>query len=299
MSISLMQLRAFVAVADTAGFVSGAELLGISQSAISHTIANFESEIGSELFTRRPRVTTTALGKQILPQARAALAAVDAIESNLSERTASSSGFVRLALARTVSFGLLPELMQLWRSNYPSIRVQIFEGDDDELLSWLETGMVDAAILMNPARIHPSAVVLGTDHYAAVLRRDHPLAEEELISPSDLSDDPMLLSDSGCAPYVDRIMRAANPNFYPKSVVRDAGALLSMVASGVGVCLLPSAGQPMLPSTLVMVPLEPTESRVLVFSGPSNREWLPAVRSLAGVCAEHPVHLPELKPSRG
>lgn len=285
MSVSLLQLRALVTVVEADGFAAAATELGLTQSAVSHAIASLERELGGSVLTRRPKVLPTALGRQLLPQARSALAAVSAIESHATAH-AQAGGTVRLGVVRTAVFGLIPELLPRWRAAYPEITVQVFEGDDDELPEWLEAGIIDAAVLVNPAQQHPQSVVVAEDEYAAVLPSDHPLAEQAVISPTDLLDDPMVVSDSGCGPYVRRIMRAADAGFRPVSVVRDDGALFGMVAGGVGVCLLPSLGKRMLPAGLVMVRLSPTEPRQLVFSGPLGRDWSPAVSSLAAECRD-------------
>lgn len=294
MSVTLLQLRAFAATVEHGSFGSAAAELGLTQSAVSHAVASLEREIGGNVLTRRPRVAPTALGKQLLPHAETALRAADAIEAAAKLHGYDASGEVRLGTVRTASYGLIPALLQSWRAAYPSIKVRLFEGDDDELPLWLEAGLLDAAILVDPTEPPNGAVLLGCDRYAVILPKDHPLAEESCVSPSDLIDDPMVLSDSGCAPYVKRIMTQANPQFRPVSVVRDASALLSMVAAGIGVCLLPEIGRAMLPADLVMVRLEPSEERQLFFAGPANRDWIGPVQRLAEFCLEHPLNVPGL-----
>lgn len=283
MPITLAQLRAFVAVADAGGFGGAADGLSTTQSAVSHAVAALEEDLGVPLFVRRPRVRLTAAGSSVLSHARAAVGAADAVQLAAVEATQSTSGRVRLAVPPTAAFGLLPEIMERWRAAYPGISVQVFEGDDDELGAWLDAGLVDAAILINPETAPVDAVEVGRDEYEATLPIDHPLAGQRIIDPADLLDDPVLTASSGCGPYVTRIMRRADPSFQPASVVRDIGALLGMVAAGVGVTIFPSIGRGMLPPSLVSVPLTSTETRSLVFSGPASGEWTPQVSALAAV----------------
>lgn len=283
MSISLSQLRAFVAVADGGSFADAASYLATSQSAVSHAVAALEGELGANVLTRRPTVRLTALGSQVLSHARSAVAAADAVTVAASESRSGTSGLVRLAVAPTVAFSLLPTLMDDWRSAYPDIHFRVFEGDDDELLSWLDGGIVDAAILVNPTHSHPDAVEVGSDEYEATFRSDHPLAGEVEVDPKELLDDPLLCCAGACGHYVRDIMRTADPAFTPANIVSDIGTLLGMVSAGIGITVFPSIGRGMLPRGLVAVPLTTTVRRRLVFSGPDTRAWSPLVLALHGV----------------
>ncbi len=280
MSISLAQLRSFVAIVDAGSFAAAADYLLTSQSAVSHALSALEVELGAAVLTRRPSVRLTALGAQVLPHARSAVAATDAVVNAAAQNREGTAGLVRLAVAPTVAFALLPSLMDGWRAAYPSIRFQVFEGDDDELQTWLDGGLVDAAILVNPTHVHPDAIEVGHDEYEATLRTDHPLAGEAVIDPADLLDDPFLCSAGACGQYVEQIMRDADPTFRPANIVSDIGSLLGMVAAGIGVTIFPSIGRGMLPRGLVNLPLTTTARRHLVFSGPERREWSPLVRAL-------------------
>lgn len=280
MTISLAQLRSFVLVVDEGGFAPAAERLGLTQSAVSHAVASLEGELDGALITRRPSIAVTALGARVLPHARAAVASADGVSAVAAEFHGQTSGLVRLAAAATVSFGLLPTLLATWKRDYPGIHVQLFEGDDDELPLWLEKGIVDAAVLINPEQIHADAIEIARDDYRATFRSDHPLADEASLAASDLLDDPVLVSGGGCAQSVLDILRSADPDFRPIQEVRDIGALLGMVAADVGITVFPSIGHGMLPRELVMVPITPAVTRSLVFSGPLSRPWSPLVTAL-------------------
>jgi len=280
MSVTLAQLRSFTAVIDEGGFAQAAAQQGLTQSAVSHAVATLEDTLGGTLVNRRPTITVTALGSRVLPHARAAIASADGVTAAAAEFHGQTTGLVRLAAAATVSFGLLPSLLASWKRAHPGIDVQLFEGDDDELPLWLEKGIVDAAVLINPEHVHPDAVEVARDDYRATLRTDHPLAGEGTLAAAELVDDPVLVSGGGCAANVLDIFRSVDPDFRPVQEVRDIGALLGMVAADVGITVFPSIGQGMLPRELVMVPITPTRTRSLVFTGPTSRPWSPLVTAL-------------------
>jgi len=285
MNITLAQLRALVSVIDLGSFGAAADQLGMTQPAISHAITTLERTVGGAVLRRRPTVAPTALGRRILPHARAALASVDALASEVAAHHGRAGGSVRIAATSTVCQGLMPELIQHWREHAPMIELQLFEGDDEELPVWLEDGLVDAAILIDADPTPRGGILLRHDPFLAVIRRDHVLAEESRVHLRDLLDDPFMLSTGGCETQIRKIFALANEPLVATQQVRETGTLISMVAGDMGVTVMPSLAQAMLPPSLVMIPLEPHFERTLTFSGPTSRPWSPLVEALRDTLA--------------
>lgn len=292
MGATVAQLRVFTAVIANGGFGVAAEELGMSQSAVSHALAALERALGAPLVLRHGSVRPTALGAAILPHAQAALASVTAIDEVVSSHLGQHAGTVRVAAPPTVCCGLLPQLMRTWRAELPGVEVQVFEGDDDELSPWLETGVVDAAILVDPAPPPPAHVVVGRDAFHAVVRADHPLAGQEHITMAELVEDPLLVSKGGCEPQTRALCSMAGVPYAPAQHVRELGTLIGMIAAGIGVSTVPDLGRGLLPPGLVMVPLKPSLERALVLTGPLTRPPSPLVDALLRTAPEVPAPLP-------
>jgi DNA-binding transcriptional LysR family regulator len=288
MGLNLAQLRALVAVADTGGFGLAAEELEVSQSAVSHAVAALERAVGGPVLHRNgaggtgPPVRCTALGEQLLPHARTAVMAADAVLSIAGRHGRAPAGTVRLAAPPTVCQGLLPELLRAWSAALPRIRVRVFEGDDDEVAAWLEAGTADAAVLVDPGPVPAGGRLVGEDGLHALLRRDHPLAGQPVIDAADLDDDEFLLSGGGCERQVRELYRRAGARFAPVHRIRGLGTLIGMVRAGVGVSIVPDLARSALPAGLVLVPVRPAVRRRLVLTGPATRPWHPAVTALVG-----------------
>ncbi|MFB8241846.1 LysR family transcriptional regulator [Kitasatospora purpeofusca] len=278
--VNLAQLRALVAVADAGGFGSAAAELGVSQSAVSHAVAALERVLGAPVLHRGTPARPTPLGERILPHARTAVASASAVRSIAEHHSGGLTGTVRLAAPTTVCQGLLPALLRDWRAEHPRLTVRVFEGEDHELAVWLETGTVDAAVLVDVDRLLPGAVPLGTDSMHALLRRDHPLAGEAGIDVADLEDDDFLLSEGGCERHIRDAYRRAGVRFAPRHRIRDLNTLIGMVHAGVGVSVMPALAQPMLPPDCVLVPIRPAAHRTLTLTGPAGRPWSPVVTGL-------------------
>ncbi|HEY0248433.1 MAG TPA: LysR family transcriptional regulator [Gryllotalpicola sp.] len=279
MGVTLPQLRALVAVVDRASFTDAAAELRVSQSAVSHAVLGLEKEVGGRVLQREGRVALTALGHRVVEHARAALASVAALESAI-KTDAAPAGPVRLGAVATVCQGLLPELLPLWAAKLPNIEVQIYEGDDDEMPEWLEAGVVDAAILVEPSPAPLGGKLVATDEFAAVVRRDHPLAALEGIPLAELREDGLIVSTGGCEGHVKRMHDDAGLAYSYSHRVREMSTLFRMVEQGMGVAIVPTLGRGMLPDELVMRPLAQRRPRRLVLSGPSSRPWHPLARAL-------------------
>ncbi|MYX05327.1 LysR family transcriptional regulator [Streptomyces sp. SID8375] len=294
MTLNLPQLRAFLAVVDAGGFSAAAAELGMSQSAVSHAVASLERELTAPLLIRASPVRTTVLGAKVLPHARMALSAVRSVEQLAADAGGTMTGTVRLASTPTVCQGLLPGLLRHWREDQPRITVRVFEGDSAEVADWLEDGTADAAVLIDPppaiAGKYPRSgpgIQLATDEYRALLPRDHPLADEPRVDIRDLEDDPFLISPNGCEARVRTLHSLAGLRFSPTHRVRDLATLISMVQAGLGVTVLSEVSRSLIPSDLVLLPLQPQTSRRLVLTGPQARPWHPALRTLAESAAGH------------
>lgn len=279
MEITLSQLRALIAVIDRGSFTDAASQLGVSQSAVSHSVASLEQAVGGPVLKRGGSVALTRLGDRIVAHARSALASVSALESAV-RLDETLTGTVRLGAVATVCQGLLPELLPLWAARLPKVEVQIYEGDDEELPGWLEAGVIDAAILVGPSPMPEGGKLIATDEFSAVIRADHPLALLEAISLSELLVDGLIVSAGGCESQVKRMYAKEQLTCTFEHRVREISTLFRMVEQGFGVAIVPSLGQGMLPEGVFMRPLAPRQHRELVLSGPASRPWHPLAQAL-------------------
>lgn len=144
---SLQSLRAFAAVAETGGFTRAASALGVTQTAVSHQIAQLEDWLGGQVFLRENRaIRLTALGETLLPEVSASLAALHKVLSSARNTDATKS----LRISTTPEFGtqwLTPRLQGFLDAN-PNVRVSLsleyrrakLDGEDADVAIWLGGG---------------------------------------------------------------------------------------------------------------------------------------------------------------
>jgi DNA-binding transcriptional LysR family regulator len=263
-TVTLWQLQAVRAVADSGSFSVAAAEPGTSQPNVSAAVSAFEKYIGQILFSRHP-VTQTGACRALLPGIRLVLDDIEKLEETISLISMGPDTFT-LAVPSTLNLAFGSVLKELWRREFPELHVEMLEGENDEMPHWLASGAVDVGIIIDPIDedLLGRWYELYNDVYVGIVRIDHPLSSETVVHTAEFLDDRVGLSDSGCRTEVEAFCRAANPEFAPDLLVRDIAALLTLVRSGSIVTILPSTCETILPSGVTMINLDPRISRRLI-----------------------------------
>lgn len=196
---SVMQLRVFLAVAERLHFRSAAEDLGMSQPSLSQALATLEEGLGLHLVERSTRsVLVTPVGKQLLPYARAAVGAMDAVADAAAGSGGPLFGQLRIGVIPTAAPYLLPGLLPALAERFPDLKPRIVEDQTARLLDGLRSGAIDLAIMAVPTdATGVAAIPLYTERFALLVPSDHPLSGAQGVSPDVLADQPLLLLDEG------------------------------------------------------------------------------------------------------
>ncbi len=137
----------FVAVLDAGSFSRAADLLHVSQSALSARVAELEAQIEARLLDRGPHgVRATAAGKRLLPHARAILAAFDQAQRAMAAEEPLEAGFVVLGVTPTVGAAVLPFVLRSGLAVCPGIVWRTSQAPSRQLVKLLEAGEIDAAL---------------------------------------------------------------------------------------------------------------------------------------------------------
>ncbi|MCW6007644.1 LysR family transcriptional regulator [Micromonospora sp. CPCC 205371] len=258
----LAQLRALVAVADCGGFTRAAADLGLTQPAVSHAIAALERQLGHRLVDRdRGGTTLTPVGKAVVDDAREAVRAADRV-AQLASTAGDLTGELRLGGMPSTNLAVLPALQRRFVRRHPGVRISLLEGTDDEMVDWVERGLVDLSCVVT-ALGTVSGPVLAEDEFVVVVDPEHPLAGEAEVTAADLIDDPFITSASGCEPIVEAIFGAARLPFRPAHRVTQLSTIVTMVRAGMGVSIMPTLLLGDDPAGVVTLPLRPRVPRVV------------------------------------
>jgi DNA-binding transcriptional LysR family regulator len=192
-------LRAFVVVAEELSFTRAAERLFIAQQALSSQIQQLETRLGTRLFERTTRkVSLTEAGEQLLPDAIAALEALDAGTSRLAATLRAQRATLRVGLSGTSTVPLATETMRRFQERHPDVDLQVSNAGLDRPAAGLKEGAVDVAFVRPPFLDEGLSMVtvLSEERYA-VVRHDHPLAARESVLPEDVVGEPWIWVEGG------------------------------------------------------------------------------------------------------
>ena len=176
-NMRLQDLKIFLHVAELGNLHRSAEVLGLTQSALSKTLGRLEGEVGLQLFERTPRgVTATEAGRTLVRHARKVLLAVNDLEDELGEQRVARSGTVRLGSLPYLLPSLLSPLLAGFLSSRPLATFSIETHLSAHLVALLQTGQVDLALAAAPHTLPGDLeyLPLGVLTMQIVARAGHP-----------------------------------------------------------------------------------------------------------------------------
>ncbi|WP_030345979.1 LysR family transcriptional regulator [Streptomyces sp. NRRL S-1022] len=250
------ELRVLVAVADTGAFSAAAGTLGLTQSAVSHSVRGSERKIGVVLFERgRGGARPTAAGEKAVAHARRILRLLDVLtaEARGAARSGAAQGPLRIAAFRSAALHLLPPVLQRLRTRHPGVepRVRIVREVGRGTAGEVAYGKADIAIatLSGSVPLPPGLVTSGlfTEPYALVHAAGH-------AAPRSL---PLVDWAENCGSYT-RDWWAAQ-DWIPQATVEaeDDGAVLSLVSGGHGMAIMPALSLAGAPESVQITDLGP------------------------------------------
>lgn len=284
--IDLQSLRIVRAIAETGSITGASRALGYSQPAISQHLQRAEARLGMPLITRAGRsVRLSEAGLVLSRHAPEVTAALAAVAEELGELASMKSGRVRLVAFPSASSTVVPRLLSRLRETKPGISISYQEAEPPEAAAMLRDGQCDLAITFSypgdgfdaeREGLHGFTIApLYIDPLFLILPADHPLADERVVDLISLEDDQWI---AGCPRCRGNLLAACHEVGFSPSISYETDnfvAVLGMVASGLGVALLPrlALGTAALPTGAVVRRANPASHRVihLVTTPEANR----------------------------
>ena len=243
-AFSLRQLQYIVAVADLLSFHRAADECHVSQPSLSLQIAELERVLKIKIFERDPHhVALTAVGRDFVESARAVLRAADALRETARRCSDPFSGTLRIGVIPTISPYWLPELTPALQKAYPHLTVIWLEDKTHILMHALQSGAIDAALLALEAEIGDvEREAIAKDPFVLVAPAGNPLVMKR--APAKAAElrgaTVMVLEDEHCfgKQALEFCFRAQAQDHQFRGT--SLATVISMVAGGVGVTLLPT-----------------------------------------------------------
>lgn len=277
--LSLVKYEIFSTVVELGSLTRASETLGLSQSAVSHAITSLESEWGFSILKRgRSGIHLTSNGEHVLKYIREILKWNEEMIQEIANINGLEIGTVRIGTISSVSIHWLPEIMKMFTECYPSIEIKLLEGDYDDVEHWISTGLVDIGFVSLPTSKHLEAIPLKKDRLLCVLSDEHPLADQNEISFVSIKEDPLIKSKKGSDNDLIRILKEHNITPNIKFELTDDQAIISMVANGMGISILPEMVLHRVPTNVQTIKLEGENFRTIGIAYTNFKTLAPATK---------------------
>jgi LysR family transcriptional regulator, hydrogen peroxide-inducible genes activator len=243
---SPQQLRYLVALAESRHFGRAAQTCAVTQSTLSAGLLALERQLDCHILDRAAgrHVVFTPLGLELVARARTALGALEAVTEAAIAAREPMAGPLRLGVIPTIGPFLLPRLMPALRAAFPRLRLYLREDTTANLVDRLTANRLDLLLLATPCDCGGAETVpVARDAFLVALPPDHRLAGEEQIPVSALATERLLLLEDGHCLRDQALavcgLLAGERGDQDSFAATSLHTLVQMVASGLGVTLLP------------------------------------------------------------
>lgn len=277
--MTLSQIEVFIKVIENRSFTKAGEELHMSQSAVSHSIALMEDELGLPLIIRDKKqgVVVSDFGARVLISARNILKEVSQIKQAAAMEKGLDIGTIRIGSFPSATARLLPKIISRFKKQYSGIDIVLFDGNNQEVSEWLSNGVIDISFTAKLEKSN-NIIPLTKDKIFAVLPKNHPLLELQSIPISKFSDIPFIMPKSGCEPLIMEIFNTEGLSPNVSFEVRDTNTLLNMVKEGLGISFVPQLALPDKISEFEIRDLSPNFWRYLGIYCPNINKSTPSVQ---------------------
>jgi DNA-binding transcriptional LysR family regulator len=247
----LAELECFVAVADYLSFTKAAKYLNLSQPPLTRRIKSLETKLGSALFERNTHsVSLTDHGKLYLEDVRAILARLDQASETVSRARQGAADRLRLAFVGALLDEKLVELILSFRHTRPTCQLQIADLPPSSQLALIHAGELDGGFIgAKPVGTTKDVAfaVWRKESFLLAVPENHPLANIQTLRWRDLTGQSWVMVSPAAAPaFRHQFSEICHKHRLAPRIVQESQrvpAILTMVAAGSGVTLVPQTVQ--------------------------------------------------------
>jgi len=244
--MELLQLRCFLAVAETLHFGRAAQDLDMLPASLGRHLRNLEDSLGTKLVARTTRhMALTEAGEELLDDARDLVGRAETLEAKARNHQRARSSVLRLGAIDSAAAGLVPQVLSYLRQEHPDMEVTLYEQKTIRLLPRLLSGRLDLAFVRQPEVQNPKIVFRHLFYETAVVAMpaDHRLASKERVEVNELADEPLIVPDRGSRPHShDLTMKVFLEAGLPARVAQIAEekhTIVNLVSTGLGLAIVP------------------------------------------------------------
>ena len=273
-TMSDRRLQVFHTVAAELSFTRAAEILNMTQPAVTHQIRQLEEELNTRLFDRaNNRISLTAAGEAVLTYASRIIALYGELNESVKSLTGDRSGLVTLGASTTIAEYMLPGMLGDFQLEFPDVQIRLRVANTDAVVSMvadntIDLGVVEGQVDSQLLRIEECQ----QDELQVLMPSNHPLTKETSITPSQLVDHPFINREdgSGTRGVIERYFANHDTDVGQLNRLFELGsteAIKGLVQAGMGVSIVSKAtvAKELALGLLATRPLSPPLMRPLYF----------------------------------
>ena len=248
-SITIEQLRCFIAVSKEMNFRKAAKSLNISQPPVTRHIFNLEYTLKTKLFDRNRRsVKLTRDGSSFLTHALDIISRIDEASEMINKNKELMTGSVTIGFVPSMAQEILPSIVMHLKSTLPQIRLNLREHMSYEQVEALNAGDLDIGLTRLPQDLESfDCTRIVSEPYLLAMHKDHEIAKQNDCKIKDLHNIDFIMYDATIGRYSFELLSSLfintgiKPNFV--QYVSQPAVFLGLIKASVGVALLPESSK--------------------------------------------------------
>lgn len=283
------RLQVFYTVAKLLSFTKAADALHMTQPAVTFQIRQLEDHFNTRLFDRtHNRVSLTEAGQVAYQFSERIFELYAEMENAVKELTGDVSGALTVGASTTIAEYMLPSLLGTFKAKHPDVNLRLKVSNTEGIVSMVENNVIDLGVVEAPvANKNLLVEVCQEDELVLVVPADHPLAQREAVSATELVGYPFICREegSGTREVVTEYLNAQGIDRTDLNECLELGSSESIkgaVEAGMGVSILSRAtlGKELELGMLAAVPLSPPLTRPFSFVRQRQKFRLRAMEEL-------------------
>jgi DNA-binding transcriptional LysR family regulator len=274
------RLQVFHAVAKQLSFTKAAEILFMTQPAVTFQIKQLEEHFNTRLFDRgHGRITLTPAGELVLAYAERILSLSSEMDVRLAEMTGEIGGSLLVGASTTIAEFMLPRILGEFKSAYPNVRPRLVVANSETIETRVAEHTLDIGFIESPShQPNLETEVCCDDELQVICNPKFPLAKFKELTPQQLIDHPYVSREpgSGTREFTDAYLRKAGISAERMNMVMELGspiALNGVVETGLGFAIasIGSVRKAQRLGDLISIPLKPRLTRALSMVYPKEK----------------------------
>lgn len=280
--MTLLSYQVLKTVAEQGSFRKAADILGLTPSAISHTIASLENELGFSVLNRsKLGVTLTNYGEHLLPYVNAVLNSDESLQQAIAEFNGLKQGKVKVGCFSSVCTNWLPSVMHSFQNEYPEITIEVFQGTYADVAYWLKNGIVDIGFLsVSSAGDIPIEPLYKDPLLCVVPKGSKKKEKKDYIEIDEMRGHQFVTQRESTDADIQNFLKENSLDIQSNYHVVDDLSTIAMVAHGFGICLMPEMVMNDIPYQVDCYRVMPEAYRIIGIAAMNPEFMAPAVRTM-------------------